>query len=67
MTPFWKRTSEQDWVLAEDNHRGVMSPHYAPGPLSRLKEEGLEKFIRWYLGTVKSMILMQRSKGQSQI
>ena len=56
MTPFWRLTSEQDWRLCEDNQRGVMSPAYSPGPLSPLKEESVEKFIRWYLTTMQDMI-----------
>src|SRR3989338_4504911 len=64
MTPFWALTSEQDWILAEDNHNGVMSPHYTPGPLSTLKEESVEKFIQWYLQTTKGMIGDDREREQ---
>ena len=48
MTPFWDITAIQDWKLCKDNHDGVMSDSYVPGPLSPTKESGLEKFFTWY-------------------
>lgn len=59
MLPFWNLTSEQDWILAEDNFLGVMSPSYTPGPLSPIKEESVEKFLKWYINTTRSMMSTQ--------
>jgi len=53
LLPFWQKTSEQDWDLCKWNQQGVNSSAYSPGPLSPLKEPGLEKFIIWYLKNVQ--------------
>jgi glycine betaine catabolism A len=45
---FWKTTAEQDWKLCEDNHAGVSSSYYRPGPYSSV-EGGPEQFDTWYL------------------
>jgi glycine betaine catabolism A len=49
LLPFWKTTSEQDWELCERVQRGVRSPAFRPGPLSRDREYNLEAFLKWYL------------------
>lgn len=49
LLPFWQLTSEQDWRLCERVARGVASPGYRPGPLSRRREYNLEAFFLWYL------------------
>ena len=49
LLPFWKRTSEQDWLICERQQRGVDSRAYGPGPLSREREYNVEAFLRWYL------------------
>jgi len=49
LTEFWRITAEQDVALVEWNQLGVRSPHYAPGPLSTIEREYMEKFIEWYL------------------
>lgn len=49
LLPFWKLTSEQDWVLCENNQHGVRSSRYRPGPYSPSKEYNVEKFVLWYL------------------
>jgi Rieske 2Fe-2S family protein len=46
---FWKVTTEQDWKLCENNHAGVRSSRYQPGPLSSVTEAGVEHFHQWYL------------------
>jgi Rieske 2Fe-2S family protein len=48
LLPFWKLTSEQDWVLCENNQRGVNSRRYRSGPYSPEKEYNVERFVAWY-------------------
>jgi Rieske 2Fe-2S family protein len=62
MLPFWQRTSEQDWTLCQDNQKGVESSYYLPGRLSVAKEQGLEKFIKFYINTVKANYEREQSK-----
>jgi len=52
LLPFWRSTSEQDWVLCENNQAGILNGRYEPGPLSKQKEAGLEKFFKWYFETM---------------
>jgi len=49
LLPFWQLTSEQDWQLCERVARGVESPAFRPGPLSKTREYNLEAFFQWYL------------------
>ncbi len=49
LLPFWQLTSEQDWVLCENQQRGVSSSAYTPGPYSPYKEYNVDSFVRWYL------------------
>jgi Rieske 2Fe-2S family protein len=53
LLPFWQLTSEQDWGLCERVARGVNSPAYRPGPLSRTREYNVEAFYRWYLSRME--------------
>src|SRR5262249_24671618 len=46
---FWKITTEQDFTLCENNHAGIRSSRYEPGPYSPIAEPGLEQFVQWYL------------------
>ncbi|MBI3832117.1 MAG: aromatic ring-hydroxylating dioxygenase subunit alpha [Planctomycetes bacterium] len=48
---FWKATGEQDWKLCENNHAGVASSAYEPGPYGE-EEPDLERFVRWYLDQI---------------
>jgi glycine betaine catabolism A len=45
----WRATSEQDWELCENNHAGIRSVAYEPGPFSEVTEGSVEAFVRWYL------------------
>jgi len=45
----WRATCEQDWELCENNHAGITSLAYEPGPLSTLTENSVEQFVGWYL------------------
>jgi phenylpropionate dioxygenase-like ring-hydroxylating dioxygenase large terminal subunit len=49
VTDFWKTTGAQDWKLCEDNQAGVNSSRYEPGPYSIDEEQGVERFVKWYL------------------
>jgi Rieske 2Fe-2S family protein len=48
LTEFWRLTSEQDWVLCENNQKGVNSSKYIPGVYAP-SESGLEHFVQWYI------------------
>jgi phenylpropionate dioxygenase-like ring-hydroxylating dioxygenase large terminal subunit len=47
----WDVTTIADKTIIEDNHAGVMSRKYEPGPYSR-HEAGTNAFIRWYLSSL---------------
>jgi glycine betaine catabolism A len=49
----WKATSEQDWELCENNHAGIKSVAYEPGPFSTLTESSVESFVVWYLARLE--------------
>jgi len=53
LTPFWRLTSEQDWLICERQQKGVNSSAYTPGPYSKFKEYNVESFVRWYLKRVR--------------
>lgn len=44
----WDETTIADKTIIEDNHAGVLSRKYQPGPYSR-HEAGTNEFVRWYL------------------
>ncbi|CAN5500594.1 aromatic ring-hydroxylating dioxygenase subunit alpha [soil metagenome] len=48
VTDVWKATSEQDWELCENNHAGVRSMAYTPGPYSTVTENSVDAFVHWY-------------------
>lgn len=48
LTDFWRVTGEQDWVLCENNYKGVESSRYQPGPYAPV-EKDVVKFVDWYL------------------
>lgn len=52
LTEFWSLTMEQDWALCENNHAGVASRNYTPGPYAP-DERGVELFVNWYLDQIK--------------
>jgi Rieske 2Fe-2S family protein len=49
----WRATSEQDWELCELNYAGIKFLAYEPGPLSKLTENSVEQFVRWYLDQLR--------------
>ena len=48
LTAVWKATNQQDLELVEENHKGIRSPNYKPGPYSLKHEDGVIQFINWY-------------------
>lgn len=52
LTAVWRSTSEQDWQLCENNHAGIASRGYRPGPLSPVVEASVRAFIDWYTTTL---------------
>ena len=53
LLPFWKLTSEQDWKICENVQKGIASRSYVPGPLSRVKEGNVARFVDWYVGEMR--------------
>lgn len=49
LMPLWQRTAEQDWVICENQQRGVSSSRYVPGRYSPAREENVSHFVAWYL------------------
>ncbi len=52
----WIKTNNQDRELAENNHRGVVSPGYTPGPYSRDAETLALQFADWYCSKARAYI-----------
>jgi Rieske 2Fe-2S family protein len=48
LTEVWNATNDQDRALAENNHRGIESHAYRPGPYSQTSERPLLRFSEWY-------------------
>jgi Rieske 2Fe-2S family protein len=48
LTELWLKTNTQDKEFAENNHRGVLSPGYTPGPYSAEAEALVVRFADWY-------------------
>ena len=48
----WLETTEQDGTITENNHAGVLSSRYTPGPYS-MQEDALTSLGKWYLETIK--------------
>ncbi len=52
----WLKTNQQDRELAENNHRGVLSPGYTPGPYSPDAETLALQFADWYCSKASAYI-----------
>jgi Rieske 2Fe-2S family protein len=63
LMPFWQRTSEQDWEICEANQMGVSSPHFVPGPYSKIRETNVQQFVDWYLGALEDPKARLKSVG----
>jgi glycine betaine catabolism A len=51
--PFWQLTSEQDWEICERQQKGINSTAYSSGPYSTFKEYNVERFVQWYLESLR--------------
>jgi Rieske 2Fe-2S family protein len=49
LTEVWTATNDQDRILAENNHKGIRSSAYEPGPYAP-SEFMLNNFSEWYAG-----------------
>jgi Rieske 2Fe-2S family protein len=56
LTELWTRTNDQDKWLAENNHRGVNSPGYTPGPYSEDAETLAARFTDWYCDKARAYL-----------
>lgn len=54
LTQFWNITGGQDWVLCENNQRGIRSDKYKPGLLSP-EETDVMNFHKWYFHRMKKV------------
>ena len=52
----WLKTNAQDKQLAENNHRGVVSPGYVPGPYSPDAEALVVRLTDWYCDRAKEYL-----------
>ena len=50
----WLATNAQDATLVARAQRGVTSPAYEPGPYSPAEEEGVERFVDWYVQRMRT-------------
>lgn len=50
----WNATNLQDRTLVENNHAGILTPGYRPGPYSQEMEYGVMAFVDWYLGAMRA-------------
>ncbi len=56
MAELWDVTNLQDKQLAENNHRGVNSRGYTPGPYSQEAEMLAQRFVDWYCDKARAYI-----------
>ena len=56
LTDLWTKTNAQDKELAENNHAGVNSPGYTPGPYSQDAEMLAQRFTDWYCDKARAYI-----------
>lgn len=56
LTSLWNVTNLQDKNLAENNHRGVNSRGYTPGPYSAEAEMLARRFIDWYCDKARAYV-----------
>jgi len=53
LTHVWLETNDQDSHIVAENHVGVSSPTYDPGPLSLAHESGVSQFLDWYVSRLQ--------------
>lgn len=54
LVEFWKIVGEQDWVLCENNFKGIESSRYQPGPYAPA-EDDVRKYADWYINKMKGI------------
>ena len=55
LTEVWIATNDQDRRLVENNHRGILSKAYQPGPYAP-SEFMLNNFCGWYVGKLRDYV-----------
>jgi Rieske 2Fe-2S family protein len=55
LTEVWIATNDQDRILAENNHKGIRSKAYRPGPFAP-SEFMLANFSEWYAGKLDDFV-----------
>lgn len=55
LTEVWLATNDEDRILAENNHRGIRSSAYRPGPYAP-SEFMLNNFSDWYTGKMTDFV-----------
>jgi glycine betaine catabolism A len=53
LTHVWLETNNQDSHIVAENHIGVSSPTYDPGPFSLAHESGVGQFLDWYVSRLQ--------------
>ena len=61
LAEFWNITGGQDWVLCENNQKGILSDKYKHGIISP-DESDVMNFHQWYLHRMKKKVLRQRNR-----
>lgn len=56
LTRVWIETNDQDRILAENNHKGIRSKAYQPGPYAP-SEFMLNNFAEWYVGKMQAFVM----------
>ena len=56
LTDLWTLTNLQDKALAENNHAGIESPGYTPGPYSEDAEMLVMRFTDWYCDKARAYL-----------
>ncbi|QNQ10361.1 aromatic ring-hydroxylating oxygenase subunit alpha [Sphingomonas alpina] len=53
---FHHQVMMEDWEICRRQWRGVTAPGFEPGPYSPLKEQNVDRYIRWYAGQMRSTV-----------
>jgi len=63
LSTVWRATNDQDRKLAEENHRGICSPGYEPGPYSEVAEFMAINFTDWYRAKLSEFLQRNQDQG----
>jgi Rieske 2Fe-2S family protein len=53
---FHHQVMMEDWEICRRQWRGVTAPGFEPGPYSPLKEQNVDRYIRWYAGQMTEAV-----------